>query len=182
MENLFTRSLALLAAFTMCTSCVASPRKDIKHILESQKETGYGKVMKDSIASIILDAKNVTCKLQSKNPSDSLRQDTVCHIPAKMQTIVQYLFFDEHNFQSDDSVYGKFETWVCFKFEAKKKQTVYLEMDFGLKKWRLLNGDKKQICSQDMKENNTQFLRLARLMFPKDKTLNLLNDNLNIKK
>ena len=38
---------------------------------------GYGKVINDSIVAIIFDAKKVTCELQSKNPSDITRNDTI---------------------------------------------------------------------------------------------------------
>ena len=179
MRNFSIRYLTmLLIILSMCTSCVASPAGEIKDFFESQKEDGYGKVINDSIASIMFKAKSITCELQSQNPADTLRTDTLVSVPTKMHPVVFYLFFNKDNFQSSDTVYGKFETWACFKFEAKKKQTVFLELDFGLKKWRLLDANKKVICAQDMKENSAQFLHFTRLLFPKDLTLRLLNDNL----
>lgn len=181
--NLLTRCLTmLLIVFTMCTSCNAFPKDELKNIFESQKENGYGEMVKDSIASIMLDTKSVTCELQSKNPADTLRQDTVTKVPSKMHTVIQYLFFNEKNFQSNDTVFGYFDSWACYKFEAKKKQIVYLEMDFSLRKWRLLDKNKKIICESDMKENSMQFLHFTRLLFPKDKTLELLNHNLSAKR
>ena len=54
-----------------------------------------------------------------------------------------------------------------------------LELDFGLKKWRLLNIHQDIVAIGDMKENNLQFLRFVRLLFPEDITLNLLYNNLN---
>lgn len=181
-DSLMRSLIMLLTVLTMCTSCMASPKDGIKNIFESQKENGYGKVMKDSISFVMFNTKRIVCELQSKNPADTLRQDTVMVVPSKMHAVVQFLFFDEKNFQSNDTVYGKFDSWVCYKFEARKKQAVYLELDFGLRKWRLLNDQKKQIYAFDMKENSRQFLHLTRILFPEDKTLKLLDDNLNVKK
>ena len=179
MRKFSIRYLAMqLIVLSMCTSCIASPKGDFKALFESQKEEGYGKVVNDSVASIMFNAKNITCELQSKNPADTLRKDSLSVIPAKLHSVVLFLFFNKDNFKSSDTVYGKFEPWACFKFEAKKKQTVFLELDFSLKKWRLLDSNKKQICAQDMKECSMQFLNFTRLLFPKDMTLKLLNDNL----
>lgn len=174
-----SRSLSLLLiVFTLCTSCNASPKSDMLKIIESQKEAGYGKLMKDSVASIVFDAKAVTCELQAKNPTDTLRTDSISKVPEKLVPALQYLIANPDNYQSNDTVFARFNSWVCYKFEAKKKQVVYLEMDFGIKKWRLLDAKKKVICGSDMKENNMQFIYFTRLLFPKDKTLELLNNNL----
>lgn len=164
----------------MCTSCNAAPKDEMRNLFASQKELGYGKVMKDSVASIIFDAKTVTCELQSKNPADTLRQDSVIKVPNKLVSTLQYLIFNRDNYQTNDTVFGYFDSWACYKFEAKKKQVVYLEMDFGIRKWRLLDSKKKAICESDMKENNMQFIYLTRLLFPNDLTLELLNNNLRV--
>lgn len=177
--NILTCSIfILLIVFTVCTSCKASPKNEMKDILNSQKELGYGKVMKDSISSIIFETKNVTCELQLKAQADTLRQDSIAKVPAKLIPTLQYLFANPDNFQSNETVFSKFNSWVCYKFEAKKKQVVYLEFDFGIRKWRLLNSKKKTICAFDMKENNMQFIYFTRILFPKDKTLELLNNSL----
>ena len=52
-------------------------------------------------------------------------------------------------------------------------------MIITLKKWRLLNSHQDIVAIGDMKENNLQFLRFVRLLFPEDITLNLLYNNLN---
>lgn len=181
MENRFLRiPLLLFVTSMLCVSCSASPRnREIKNMFESQKEDGYGKVLNDSIASIVLDARKITCELQSKNPSDTSRTDTVAVVPSRFNAVMTYLFLDKENFKSDDTVYGGFQSWACYEFKLSKKKVVYLELDFGLRKWRLLDKNKKQICMQDMKKNNMQFLRFTRMLFPQDKTLKILNDNLS---
>lgn len=172
----------LLTVLLICTSCSASAKGDTKIFFESQKEFGYGKVMKDSISSIMLNTKKISCELLSKNPIDTIRLDTIKVVPAKMQPTVQFLFFNVDNFQSNDTVYAKFIPWARYKFAAKKNQAVYVEFDFSLKKWRLLDASKKQICASDMKENSMQFLYFTILLFPNDPTLNLLSENLKAAK
>ena len=175
-----TRSLSvLLIVFTMCESCNATPKSEFKKILETHKEQGFGRVLPDSISNIILDANKIICELVSKNPTDTLRKDSVTIVPSKLRPIVKFLFFNEQNFQSNDTVFANFDPWVCYKFETYKRHFVYLEMDFGLRKWRLLDKNKKQIYGADMKELNMQFLYFTRLLFPQDLTLKFLNDNLN---
>ena len=169
----------LLIVFTMCESCNASPKKEFKKILETHKENGYGKVLPDSIANIMLDANKIMCELISKNPADTLRSDSVAKVPSLLRPIVKFLFFNEQNFRSNDIVFARFDPWVCYTFHAGKRAFVYLEMDFGLRKWRLLDKDRNQIYGADMKEINMQFLYLTRLLFPQDLTLKYLNDSLN---
>lgn len=173
--------LILLCIIMMCSSCSASSKEDFKKMILAQKVNGYGKMLKDSVASIVMDAKCISCELQSKSPEDTLRQDTVAKVPSRMRQVLQYLFFNESNFQANDVVYGHFTSWACYRFEASKKRIVYLELDFGIRKWRLLDKGKILVCMGDMKENNMQFLYFTRLLFPGDKTLDLLNKNLNAK-
>lgn len=181
MKRLINIISAMTIFMTSLICCQANPTDDIRSLILSQKEDGYGKVMKDSIANIIMDAKQVTCHLLSQNPLDSLREDTVRNLPKGAETILQYLFFNKSNFTGNKTVYGQFTPWARYTFQAKKKRTVHLELDFGLSKWRLLNHDMKEICMQDMKECNGQMLHLVSLLFPKDKTLNMLINNLNLK-
>ncbi len=178
MKKLLNLSLFLLIIQGMCASCTASGKKELKAILTANKNDGYGKVIKDSVANIIFDARHITCQLQSKAQEDTLRQDTECRLPTKAIPIVQFVFFNSDNFKSDQVVYGMFESWACYKFEASKKRVVYLELDFGLGKWRLYDKDKKQICQQDMNENRMSFIHLTRLFFPNDVTLKILYNNL----
>ena len=151
----FIKIISVMAIFiTTCASCNAEPPTDIRDLIKAQKANGYGKVINDSIADIIMNPKLVNCQLVSKNPTDSLRQDTLRTLSKGMETVLIYLFFNEENFKGNQTVYGNFIPWVRFTFNAKKKRTVYLELDFGLAKWRLLDKDKKVFCMQDMKVQN----------------------------
>ena len=100
----------------------------------------------------------------------------------EVTSVSQYLFLDPANFKTNTTVYGIFRPWVSFCFEVKKKQRIFYELDLGLAKWRLLDTNMRPICTFDMKENRAQFIRLVRLVFPNDKTLEMLNVNLTNKK
>ena len=169
-------SIAVMSIFYI--SCNAAPKDGIRDYILSQKDNGYGKVMKDSISDIILNSKKITCELKSQNPTDSLRKDTLCVLSKSMTNIFHYLFFNEENFKGNKVVYGHFIPWVSFTIKSKNKKVVYLEFDFSLSKWRILDSKKKELYIRDMYECNSEMIRFVRLLFPKDITLKTLNDNL----
>lgn len=170
--------LILLTLFIMCTSCNSLPKDRARTLFESQKELGFGKALNDSLTSIIFNPKSITCEFHSESLDDTLRHDTVAKVPEELVTTFLYLFSNPTNFQSNEIVFGHFQTWVSYKIEASKKKTVNIELDFGLRKWRLSDANNKVICVYDMYENNLQFLYFTRLLFPKEKTLALLEANL----
>ena len=172
----------VLLIFMACINCHAKSRNKSQYVFQTEKHLGYGKVLKDSIADMITNAKKVTCQLVAQNPTDSLRNDSICELPKELTPVAQYLLLDPANYKTNAIVYGIFRPWVSLCFEARKKQRIYAEVDFGLAKWRLLDADMRPICMFDMKENRPQFKRLVRLVFPNDKTLEMLNVNLNNKK
>lgn len=181
MNKLLLTSFILVCSQSLCISCAASDKKEFKTILTANKENGYAKVLNDSVANIILDAKRVTCYLQSKTQEDTLRQDSVNKLPSKVVPVFQYLILRPENFSSDHVVYGNFENWVCMKIEASRKKVIFIELDFGLSKWKLLDADKKQILQRDMKENNILLLDFVRMLFPNDLSLKILYNNLTTK-
>ncbi len=181
--KLLARSLTLcIMVFAICVGCQASTKKELRNILTSQKELGYSKVMSDSIASIIFNAKKVSCFLPSTSAADTLRTDTMAYLPNCLRSAVVCLLFNEQNFQSNDTIYGRFQPWATYVFRANRKRVVYLELDFSLRKWKLLDSNKHEICTQDTKAGNMELLYLTRLLFADDKTLNLLNENLKYTK
>ncbi len=182
-KELFVRSFVLWSViFVTCIGCQASGKKELQRLLASQKEVGYGKVMSDSIASIIFGAKNVQCFLPSESMADSARVDTIACVSTCLRNTLVCIFFNEQNFQGNDTVYGRFKPWATYKFKINRKRVVYLELDFSLSKWRLLDNNKREICAQDTRDGNMELLYLTRLIFADDKTLKLLNENLKYTK
>ncbi len=137
------------------------------------------KYLNDSIANLISRTKKITCSLESLNPIDTLRTDSLKVLPRRLNPIVQFLLLDPSNFESNDIVYGFFHSDVCYKLSVSRKKVVYLQLDFGLGKLKLLDSDKREICTTDMKKNNLHFLRFTLSLFPEDITLNILNNSLN---
>lgn len=172
----------VLLVFMTCINCHAKSRSKSHCVFQTEKHLGYGNVLKDSIAEIVINTKKVTCQLVAKSPTDSLRNDSICELPKELTSVSQYLFLDPANFKTNTTVYGIFRPWVSICFEVKKKQRIFYELDFGLAKWRLLDTNMRPICTFDMKENRAQFIRLVRLVFPNDKTLEMLNFNLTNQK
>ncbi len=177
---LFMKIAAIFMASFAYISCTAHPKSNHSDLIMGKDSIGYSKFLTDSILDIIQDTRYITCKLQALNPVDSVRSDSVKVIPQKMNAIVLFLFFDSNNFKSNRVVYGHFSSSARFVFKASKKRIVYLEFDFGLRKWRMLDATGKIICISDMEETNLQFLRLVRLLFPRDITLNLMFNNLTV--
>lgn len=159
-------------------SCFGSSKKDFHSIMETQKDSGYGKILTDSIVNIIVGAKSVKCELKSKNPQDTLRRDTIVNIPKKMLPILQYLFLNPENFQSDKVIYSPFDPWVEFKFKSRRKKELLLQLDLGSGKWQLLNKSEQKIAQGDLRNSKNQFLNFTQMLFPEDVTLKMLNENL----
>ena len=102
-------------------------------------------------------------------------------LPRGLNNVLKYILLDPENHKTNDIVYGLFSSSICYKFNQTKEEYVYIEHDFGLRKWRILNSEKEQLYMGDMKENNLQLLRFSRLVFPDDLTLKILYNNLTIR-
>lgn len=174
---LITKNAVLFLLALLLTSCATYKSCATDELVLKCDSTMYAKILNDSIAGIVLKSNSVTCSLQSLNPIDTVRTDSIRTLPSDLSTIVKYLFFEPTNFKSNDIVYGNFSPSACYLFRTRDAQVVYWELDFGLKKWKLLDGDKKEICVSDMKTSNLFLLRLTRIIFPTDKTLDLLYNN-----
>lgn len=175
-----SRSIGLLIIVLVCITCQASSKdKNEKNFLKTEKSEGWGKAIPDSVASIIFDAKRVTCTLVGQSKEDTVRVDSVRTLTDKQITVAQYLLLDPVNFKTDKKVYGIFRPWVSFRFEAKRKQEVQILVDLGLSKWQVVTKDNKVVCQKDL-ENKMEAIRLLRIAFPDDVTLRLLNENLNV--
>lgn len=179
MAKFLTRSIGLFLIALTCLSCQASPKDKDKVFLYSEKADGWGNALNDSLALIISDAKKVTCELIGKSTEDPGRLDSVCVLSKKEIAATEFVLLTPENFKSDKTVYGIFHPWVSFTFEGKKKQKVTIVLDLGLSKWQLATGDSKAAFQKDL-TNRAEIIRLLRIMFPKDITLKLLQQNLNV--
>ena len=135
-------------------------------------------ILKDSVVNILSCPKKVVCTLRSKNPVDSTRIDTVAILPKNMVPVLQFLFFNPTNFESNEIVYGNFSPSVSFEYLGKGGKLISLQFDFGLRKWQIDDSVGQVINKGDLRDNNLEILRFTRLLFPKDRPLQIMNDNL----
>lgn len=173
-------NVLIILILLMSMSCMAYPRKYSSCIESRQDSTLYAIMVNDSITNIIVRARNITCESLVVSSKDSVQVDSVKTLSGVIKNVLKYLILDPSNFESNDIVFGQFSPSVSYRFVGSGKRVVYVEMDFGLKKWRILDNKKRELQMGDMKKNNIQFLRLTRIIFPKDDYLRILNDNLNI--
>lgn len=132
----------------------------------------------DSIRAIMREARKITCVLKTRNPVDTLKKDSIRVLPRKLNSIVKFLLLDPDNFNSNDIVYGMFQSDLCYILKASRNRFVQIHIDLGLRKWKLTDSRNLEICTFDMKTTSMQLLRLTILLFPEDKTLDLLYNNL----
>jgi len=95
-----------------------------------------------------------------------------------LNEVLIYILLDEDNYKSNDIVFGLFSSSIRYKLYQSKKKYVFVEFDFGLRKWQILDSKKDVLFQGDIKENNLQMLRFSRMVFPEDTTLKILQDNL----
>ena len=166
---------------TICDSIKNGPNiQDVASITQTVPTCQQGRIS-DSLKSIIKEARKITCTLEKFNPVDTIRRNSVKVLPRKFNPIFKFLLLDPSNFRTNDIVYGIFQSDVCYKLCVSKNKYVYILFDFGLRKWKLVDSKEQEIFTSDMKMTYMQFLRLTRLYFPDDLTLELLYNNLNSK-
>lgn len=132
----------------------------------------------DSITNIIAHFRKAECELQDRNPQDTARVDSKKLLPDKLNEVLRFILLDEDNYKSNDIVYGLFSSSIRYKLYQSRKKYVFVEFDFGLRKWQILDSKKDVLFRGDIKENNLQMLRFSRMVFPEDKTLKILQNNL----
>ncbi len=132
----------------------------------------------DSIADIISNSKIIICELQTLNPQDTTRTEKRKMLPRKLNEVFKFIISDSDNYKSNDIVYGLFSSSIRYKLCQARKKYVYAEFDFGLRKWQLLDSNEEVLFQGDIKENNLQMLRFSRIIFPEDKTLKIIQNNL----
>ncbi len=134
--------------------------------------------LNDSVIKILKRPQVITCVLGTANPVDTARIDTARVMPRNLYPVLDFLFWDPSNFVSNDIVFGNFVPSASYIIKGQKSGIVTLEFDFGLKKWRIQDEHSNIILTADMKEEALPLLRLTRIIFPKDITLQLLYENL----
>lgn len=132
----------------------------------------------DSLLAQITRAHKIECRILSISPCGTINPFPSYRLPNKYRYIVKFLFRDPSNFFTDKVVYGKFHPDVCFIFYVTCGKYVIYQLDFGLKKWKLLDSNSQELCTADMGVSFYYFLNLLKELFPNDTTIRLLFDTL----
>ena len=157
--------------------CDSLNKNHVKHIIEQNTLTCVNTSI-DSVTNIIAHFRKVECELQDRNPHDTIRVNSKKILPRQLNEVLIYILLDEDNYKSNDIVFGLFSSSIRYKLYQSKKKYVFVEFDFGLRKWQILDSKKDVLFQGDIKENNLQMLRFSRMVFPEDTTLKILQDNL----
>lgn len=144
-----------LSLFIYATGCSARTREKPRNII-AESENLLKKEVGDSIASIILNARNVEVSCDTTKTVKLKRNERM---------LVRYLLADSCNYSRYTTVYGKFHSYfkIVFKYSKKAVTALY---DFRLHQWQLLDEKGKLLRMQDLKSK--EIFRFARLVFPKD--------------
>lgn len=169
---------SIIAVLFLCLSCATSKCGETVSKLQSDS-TVYSDAISDSIVNIVDKSHSITAKLKHVNRIDTIACDSVRVLNGDEVSIFKFLFFDPQNFKSNEIVYGIFSPTVEFSISKDVKESVVMEIDFGLKKWQMTDKNGDTIYIADIKDTSKHFLRLTRLLFPNDSILNLMEDNLN---
>lgn len=172
-----TKLFTLIATFLILFSNSCKTSNGMSSSFFSQKEFKSDIHINDSISDIITKATNIKCKLVSSNPLDTVRKNDTKSVPAHLRPVLSFLISDPSNFETNDIVYGLFSPSVRYEFEKTKNQKVMVDLDFGLKKLKISDRQGNIILISDMPTTSNQFLRLTRLIFPKDVSLKLRSEN-----
>lgn len=148
------------------SSCEAKPSKDALPTEKMQKSLG------DSITKVIMNAKNITAELQGASQTDSVV--TNAKLTKKQCYVMRFMITNEKNYESNDTVYGKLMPNVVYTFNYKK-QTVFVAVDFGLRKWQIQDENGKPLIQFDLKDEG--MLYLTHLVFPENRMINYYYEN-----
>lgn len=120
----------------------------------------------DSVATVIMHADSIVANLTVWE-NDTLPPQTLSPC---MRYIVQYTLCQPIMYQSDKRVYSAF--YADARLVVRQgENVVFLELDYNINKWRLLDSYGKQICRHDL--INMELLSLLHELWPESKNINV---------
>ena len=159
------RKLTYLALFvallTMSANCHAS----------KQKKTGGENIktaLGDSISNIICNSQNVVAFVVGYDSVGHIEYQEHARLNSLQRHLIRFIIDDDRLYETNQPLYGLFSPSVRYKF-SYKKTCVYVDIDFGLTKWRICNSEGKALYTFDTPDHT--FLRLAHSLFPKNEAI-----------
>ena len=124
----------------------------------------------DSICDIISTAKTVNAEILGFKDSSFVAVENK-QLTKEQIAILDFLLDNPVNVASNDTTFGRFMPNISFRFISKRKE-IYVELDFGLRKWKVKDVNGQVLKEFDLK--SPEFLRFARTVFPNDEFINLM--------
>lgn len=186
LKTLFKTVLKALLIGAMLSSCGSSQKVTCglsqleTAIVSSVDSTDVSIPFADSITNIVCHPQKIVCKLGSQNPVDTVRNDTVKVLAKKLFPVFDFIFLHPNNFKTNEIVYGNFVPTAIYEIQRNRKQQITLQFDFGLKKWKALDKRGQVLSGGDLNGSNLELLRFTRMLFPNDKSLQLMDNNLRL--
>lgn len=159
-------SMLVLMVCMFATSCSAHPSKyGSRDDSSVSKDSIMRKAVGDSIYSIISNAKKIKAEVL-KIEMDSISIQNELFVKSKYSSLVKFVLSNPKIYNVSTSAYGSFMPCFSLTF-IKKKESCTAKFDFGLKKWAIF--DDKGSCLKKFDLSSDDMLRVADLLFPKNK-------------
>ena len=177
--KLFGRwSIGTMVAFMLMsmvtTSCTARPSGETRNLPVVARDSVMRNAVGDSIYTILTSAKRVSASLKlrtSDNKNDSI---VTVKVNRNDKYLLNFILTAPDNYESNDTVYGKYLPNFSLDFEAAKDRMCRANFDFGLRKWNVCDAEGKELVKFDLPANDV--LRLASIIFADcDYFITLLN-------
>lgn len=166
-NNQLTMKLVILMFMTclFATGCSAYPSNSSRHDDSSvSKDSIMRKAVGDSIYTILTEAKTVTASLKLKTKDN--KNDSIVNVKVAKNDkyVLNFILSAPSNYESNDTVYGKYFPNFSLTFVAAKNRTSVANFDFGLRKWNICDAKGKEIVRYDLP--TIDVLRMANQLFP----------------
>lgn len=160
----------IVATLAFATCAAGTGRHNQRTLHTLQTDSMVRQAVGDSIFTLITQAQRVEVSLVPAS-QDSLTNHQSIKLDRSEREILNFVLSDIRNFQSDDTVYGKFQPTLRITYK-RKKQTCILNFDLGLRKWNICSPNGTEWKRFDLEPYN--LLRFTYILFPKDEFINEL--------
>lgn len=166
-------AISFVAATASCSTKSSKSQKAKKVSKMTYDNSTFDNAVGDSIQTIIMSAK-VTAMLTT---TDSLKAQPMQLILSREDAqVLRFLVSDPQMFIENVQSYGIVMPQVRYLFEKSKSEKVEVGLDFGLRKWILVDGTGKIVKQYALAKND--LLRFSQNLFPSDELItNLYNSS-----
>lgn len=159
--------ILMVTALTWITaaSCNAHPTAaEAQTNKKTETDSVMRKAVGEEIYTTLTSAKKITAHLMLRTADGKNDSTVTTKVGKNEKAILNFILSAPENYQSNDTVYGKYYPNFAITFVAAKEQSCSTYFDFGLGKWSVKNAKGEQVAQFDLPKNDV--LRLASRLFP----------------